>query len=57
MSNIEYEILVDKETYFPNALNMVMDMTINLEDQTYTAVQNMSDDYKDFNEINPITVP
>lgn len=55
--SIEYEILVDKETFYPNAINMILDMSISNEDQSVSALQTVNVTYTDFDEVQPITIP
>ncbi len=57
IKNIEYEIYIDKETFYPSKLNMNMDMDITVEGETISLKQIISGEYLDYNQIGEITVP
>lgn len=54
---IEYEFQIDKKTFYPTILNMMMDMEISAEGQTIKMLQNLKGEYSDYNTINKISVP
>ncbi len=57
INSVQYEILVDKETFYPNVLNMTMDMEMGVEGDTVNVIQTVNGEYTDFNNIESITVP
>ncbi|KAF0816402.1 hypothetical protein KIS4809_4799 [Bacillus sp. ZZV12-4809] len=57
IKGVEYEIVIDKETFYPNVLNMVMDMEITAEGQKITMKQNMNGEYSNYNKVEAISVP
>ncbi|TCJ04528.1 DUF6612 family protein [Cytobacillus praedii] len=54
---VEYEILVDKKTFYPVELNMDMDLEMTIEGQTIAMKQKMNGQYSNYNSVNAITVP
>ncbi|SEM72318.1 hypothetical protein SAMN05192533_10594 [Mesobacillus persicus] len=54
---VAYDIIIDKETFFPKAINMNMDMEIMVEDQTVQLTQRMDGQYSKHNEIDEIVIP
>lgn len=54
---VEYEILVDKKTFYPVALNMNMDLEMTIEGQTISMKQKMNGQYSNYNSVEAITVP
>ncbi|UPG65605.1 hypothetical protein MVE64_11895 [Metabacillus endolithicus] len=57
INKVTYEILIDKETYYPTSLNVLMDMEITAEGETLKIKQNMKGQYSDFNTIEEVKVP
>lgn len=57
INNVKYEIVLDKETYLPNQLNIVMDLDINSEGESIHLNQEINGVYKGYNEFETITVP
>lgn len=57
IKSIEYEIYIDKETFYPSKLNMKMDMDITAEGETISLKQIISGEYMDYNQIGEITIP
>ncbi|MBU8879852.1 hypothetical protein BGM26_12715 [Bacillus sp. FJAT-29790] len=57
INSMEYEILVDKETFYPVSLNMVIDMEITVENQTIVMKQKMHGQYSNHNKVEIISVP
>lgn len=57
ITSIDYEIYIDKKTFYPSALNMNMEMAMTIEEQTINMKQQMKGEYKGYNEIDAITVP
>ncbi|MBP2243040.1 hypothetical protein J2Z40_003622 [Cytobacillus eiseniae] len=54
---VDYEILINKETFYPSALIMNMDMDMTIEGQTISLVQSMNGQYSSYNEIDEIVIP
>ncbi|KOP83846.1 DUF6612 family protein [Cytobacillus solani] len=54
---VEYEILVDKKTFYPVELNMDMDLEMTIEGQTIAMKQKMNGQYSNYNSVEAITVP
>lgn len=57
INSVKYDILIDKETFYPSSLDMTMDMEMDIEGETITMVQTIKGDYTDYNNIDSITVP
>ncbi|URM33739.1 hypothetical protein LLY41_04700 [Cytobacillus firmus] len=57
IKGVEYEIVIDKETFYPSVLNMIMDMEITAEGQTISMKQNMNGQYSNYNKVEAIAVP
>lgn len=57
INGIEYEIFVDKETYLPSQMNIVMNINMKAEGQKVTLKQAIDTTYSDYNTIDSITVP
>ncbi len=57
INGVEYEIVINKETFYPSILNMVMEMEITAEGQTIAMKQNMNGQYSNYNKADAITVP
>lgn len=57
IKGVDYEIVIDKETFYPSVLNMVMDMEITAEGQTISMKQNMNGQYSNYNKVEAIAVP
>lgn len=57
IKSIEYEIYIDKKTFYPSKLNMKMDMDISAEGETVSLFQIVSGEYTDYNQIGEIIVP
>lgn len=57
INQLEYEMKVDKSTYYPESLDMVIDFTMGMDDQEMHSKQNMKTTYSDYNSIDEITVP
>ncbi|MFC5465825.1 DUF6612 family protein [Lederbergia graminis] len=56
-NNVEYEIYIDKETFFTSKLNIMMDIEADLEGEKMNIVQEITSSYADFNAIDSIEVP
>lgn len=54
---LEYEMTIDKDTFYVQELNMIMDMTMDLEGETMKIKQNMETTYTDYNEVEAIEIP
>lgn len=57
INGVEYEIVIDKETFYPSVLNMIMEMEMAAEGQTIAMKQNMNGQYSNYNKVETITVP
>ncbi|MBT2711142.1 hypothetical protein J7I91_24720 [Pseudomonas sp. ISL-84] len=57
INGVEYEIVIDKETFYPNVLNMIMEMEIAADDQKIAMKQTMNGQYSNYNKVEAITVP
>ena len=54
---LNFEIFIDKETFYTNAFNMDMDMTMTIEGQEMHIVQKIKADISKINEIEKIEIP
>jgi hypothetical protein len=54
---LNFEIFIDKETFYTNAFNMDMDMTMTVEGQEMNIVQKINADISKINEIEKIEIP
>ncbi|WP_436373320.1 DUF6612 family protein [Cytobacillus sp. BC1816] len=57
INGVEYEIVIDKENFYPSVLNMIMEMEITAEGQTISMKQNMNGQYANYNKVEAIAVP
>ncbi|WP_050182320.1 DUF6612 family protein [Domibacillus robiginosus] len=57
IKKVDYTINIDKETFQTTAVDMIMDMTMEMEGQSMTMNQVMNADYSNYNEVEAITVP
>lgn len=57
INSMEYEIVIDKETYYPVELNMEMDMDVTSEGETVKMVQSVKAEYSDYNKVDEIVIP
>src|SRR5690606_18659556 len=57
ISAVEYEIIIDKETFFPSNMNISMDMEMTIEEETIHLSQQVSGEYQDYNTLDEITIP
>ncbi|UAC47637.1 hypothetical protein K6959_13360 [Bacillus aquiflavi] len=57
INKLNYEIFVDKKTFYPSALNVDMEMEMAVEGQTLVIEQKLEGNYSKFNEIKEIKVP
>lgn len=56
-NNVEYEILIDKETYYFTAVNVSMDYEMTMEDEKTSIKQDIKSTYSNYNGIDEIKVP
>lgn len=56
-NKVEYELLIDKETFYLNALNMVTDMDTEVEGQKINMNMDMKSTYSGYNEVKNIEIP
>ncbi len=57
VKSLEYEIFIDKKTFYTNAFNMEMDMTMLIEGDEMHIVQKIKADLSKINDIKKIEVP
>ncbi|SFG02458.1 hypothetical protein SAMN05216353_11915 [Halobacillus alkaliphilus] len=57
VNKVDYTFVVNKDTYYPSAVDMEMDFTINQNGEKTHMVQTFTGKYSDFNEVGNITVP
>lgn len=57
INKINYELKIDKKTYYQNELNMNMDLTITIDGESTTIKQNVHAVFSNFNGIDEIVVP
>ncbi len=50
-NKVDYEVFIDKETFYLNALNMVMEMSTEVEDQKMNMQMDMKSTYSDYNAV------
>lgn len=56
-NKVEYELFIDKETFYLNALNMVTDTDTEIEGQKMNMYLEMKSTYSDYNEVKNIEIP
>lgn len=57
IEKVDYTINIDKETFETTAVDMIMDMTMEMEGETMEMNQVMNADYSNYNGVETITVP
>lgn len=57
ISQMDYEMYIDKDTYHLNQFNMNMDLDMEMDGESASIVQSIKTDYSNINEIDPIEVP
>ena len=57
VSNVDYEILIDKETFLPTVMNVSMDINMQTGGATVLLKQTVESSYDKYNEIKEIVVP
>ncbi|PQD94795.1 hypothetical protein CYL18_12580 [Pradoshia eiseniae] len=57
INGIEYEIFVDKKTYLPSQMNIIMNINMTSEGQKVTLKQEIDTTYSDYNSLDAISVP
>lgn len=57
INRIYYEIFIDKETFFPNTMNITMDFDMEMEGETVNITSDIQSEYSNYNGVDPITVP
>ena len=57
VKSLEFEIFIDKETFYTNAFNMDMDMNMAVDGQEMNIVQKVKADISKINEIEKIEIP
>jgi len=57
IQKVDYEIYIDKETFNPTKLNMVLEMSINTEGEELIIKQDLKSSFSDYNQVEEIKVP
>ena len=57
LEKVNYTIHIDKESFEPTAVDMIMDMTMEIEDEAVQMNQVMNTDYSNYNGVEVIKVP
>ena len=57
VKSLEYEIFIDKKTFYTNAFNMKMDMKMKVEGEEMHIDQQVKADISKINEIKTIKIP
>ncbi|MBS4191789.1 hypothetical protein KHA94_16490 [Bacillus sp. FJAT-49705] len=57
INKVNYEFLINKETFYPDAVNVNMEMEMTAEGQTMVMKQKVNGQYSDHNKVDKITVP
>ncbi len=57
IEKVDYEILIDKNTFNTSAFNMVLKMSVSVESEKMEVSQDLKSTFTKFNEIEPISVP
>ncbi|WP_088009279.1 DUF6612 family protein [Indiicoccus explosivorum] len=57
IGSVQYEVLIDKETFMTDSLAMTMDFSVAAEGGTTNVTQTIQSEFSQFNEIGEITVP
>ncbi|GEL06405.1 hypothetical protein M2M59_15060 [Rummeliibacillus sp. G93] len=57
INKVDYEIHIDKKTFYPTMLNLNMDMSLNAQGQPVKIKQEIMSKYEKYNQIKEIVVP
>lgn len=57
INKVDYEIHIDKKTFYPTMLNLNMDMSLNAQGQPVKIEQEIMSKYEKYNQIKEIVVP
>lgn len=57
INKMDYEIHIDKKTFYPTALNVNMELEMSVEGKTVKLVQDLKGQYVEHNQIKEITIP
>lgn len=57
VNELSYRFAIDKDSYYPQNMNMDMSMTVEENGESITIQQSMYGEYSRFNEIEEITIP
>lgn len=57
VNSVSYEIFIDKETFLPNVMNVVMDFDMEAEGESVSIKSDVQSEFSKYNEIEKITVP
>ncbi|WP_394120751.1 DUF6612 family protein [Planococcus donghaensis] len=55
--SVNYILMIDKDTFLTNSMNMQMDMDMNIEGEMMNIKSDVQADYSQYNEIEAITIP
>lgn len=57
IKGVDYEIFIDKETFYTTKMNIKMDTILDMDGQKMNMHQNIKSNYADYNKIDKIEVP
>jgi hypothetical protein len=57
INQLDYELHIDKETFYQSKIVMMMDMEMDIEGEKVTSNQNMNSLISNFDEVGDITIP
>jgi hypothetical protein len=57
INKMDYEIHIDKKTFYPTVLNLIMEMEMTAEGQTVKIAQDMQGQYIEHNHLKEIVIP
>ncbi|MGM0837547.1 MAG: DUF6612 family protein [Bacillota bacterium] len=57
INQLDYELHIDKETFYQTKIVMMMDMEMDIEGEKITSIQNMNSTLSNFDEVGNITIP
>ncbi|WP_417900779.1 DUF6612 family protein [Bacillus haimaensis] len=57
INQLDYELHIDKKTFYQTKIVMMMDMEMDIEGEKVTSIQNMNSTLSNFDEVGDITIP
>ncbi|TPE66452.1 DUF6612 family protein [Halalkalibacterium halodurans] len=57
LSDVEYTVNIDKETFLQQSMSMKMTMTMEMEEESMSIQQTSTGTFSNFNEVDPIEIP